>query len=224
MGRARPSLRDLQGGDDARRARDDPGRALGLGRGVAAARARAAGGLRRGRGRDGHGPAREPAPRCPRSASSAPAAAARVRLRPAARGLRARAPLRPARRGAAHARGGGRPVAPARGRPDPRASLPGGRFRRQAAALRRARPCGCRAARRARARRSRSASPGSRAARSARTFSSRRTCASRNLRACSPDWFERSGRSPSFEDGTARRRGIDATRRSETRSRSTASA
>jgi hypothetical protein len=53
LGAARAALRDVQGGGDARRADDDPRRALGLRRGESTARARAARGV--GCGRRGHG-------------------------------------------------------------------------------------------------------------------------------------------------------------------------
>ena len=58
LGRARPAVRDAQGGGDARRPRRRPRRALGFRRGVAPARPRAARGLGRCRRRDGHGASR----------------------------------------------------------------------------------------------------------------------------------------------------------------------
>ena len=113
-------VRHLQGRDHARRPRHGAGLALGLGTGVPPAGAQAACCVRRGRGRHGHRAAREPPPRRPRRRRDAPAAPARVRQRAAPRRLRARAALRAARGGARRARGGGRPVAPARGRADSR--------------------------------------------------------------------------------------------------------
>ena len=97
LGRARPAVRHLQGGDDARRAGHRAGRALGLRGGIAPPRPRAARRVRRGRRRHGNRASRESAPRRARRRREAPAAAAGLRHRPAAGGLRARAALRPAR-------------------------------------------------------------------------------------------------------------------------------
>ena len=133
---ARASVRHVQGGGHARRPRDDSRLAVDLGRGVAAARARAARSVGRGRRGDGHGARGRPAARRARRRGVAPAAADRVRARPAPGRLRARAALGRARRGAAHAGCRGRAVAPARGRPDDRDRVPRARADRQAAALR----------------------------------------------------------------------------------------
>ena len=63
VGAAATAVRHLQGGDDARRASDRAGRALGLGRGEPKARPRAASRLGRGGRGDGHGPGGRSAPR-----------------------------------------------------------------------------------------------------------------------------------------------------------------
>ena len=97
LGRAGAPVRHLQGRGHARRPRHRSRLALGLRSGIPPARPRAARRIRRRRGRHGHRAAREPRPRRPRRRRDAPAAAARVRHRPAPRRLRARAARRAAR-------------------------------------------------------------------------------------------------------------------------------
>ena len=180
--RSRRPFVTLQGRGDARRPRDGPGLALGLRRGVAAAACTSCARVGRGRGRHGHGARRRAAARRARRRRRAAAAAARVRARPAPGGLRARAALGRAGRGAAHAGGRGRAVAPARGRPDARDRVPRARVSSTSccSSWRRSSPARGRVSSRvhepARAR------PARRCSRSATTCSSRDTSRSREVR------------------------------------------
>ena len=129
----------------------------------------------------------------------ATAAPARVRPRPAPGGLGARAPQRPARRGAPRARRRGRPVASPRRRADARRRVPPRRPRRQAPALRRA------DARRRRARTPRPARAPARAhaaderGRSDRICSSRRISTSRRVEDMFTGLVREIGRVASFD-------------------------
>ena len=128
VGDDRAAVRHVQGRDHARRPRARAGRALGDRRGIAEARARAACAVGCRRGRDGNRALGQPATRRARRAGRQAAAPDRVRARPAAGGLRARAALRAAPGGARGARRRRRPVTAPRRRPDARCGVPRGRI------------------------------------------------------------------------------------------------